>query len=298
MELEEWSCQFCHWCLRHWQEAAWAEQTSRSDTEDCNTVPIPNSPSSCECDADKVRSFGTTTSIVPTRVSAHKSDARGSNTLPIANFSSSRACHTGKSALIQHDHVNCAHSCFSSQLWRLNKDLGGFSDKPQESCADKICRWPPQRVDDIQFVSGYNITLCIRPDEKQLMTRGQKTYPLTHLFQVSRTIQEVSFEDLAALPRTLWKRVKYPEVYRTYPQDVSMNQIVKAVKAGLAVTDVRLHFYLKNRICHIMRKMISFQANDKINLLWIYLVIFIHLPDATVQFPHPHSANQHDSLFA
>uniref|UniRef100_A0A5K3FV43 Major sperm protein n=1 Tax=Mesocestoides corti TaxID=53468 RepID=A0A5K3FV43_MESCO len=154
------------------------------------------------------------------------------------------------------------------------------------------------RVDDIQFVSGYNITLCIRPDEKQLMTRGQKTYPLTHLFQVSRTIQEVSFEDLAALPRTLWKRVKYPEVYRTYPQDVSMNQIVKAVKAGLAVTDVRLHFYLKNRICHIMRKMISFQANDKINLLWIYLVIFIHLPDATVQFPHPHSANQHDSLFA
>uniref|UniRef100_A0A5K3FKM7 CN hydrolase domain-containing protein n=1 Tax=Mesocestoides corti TaxID=53468 RepID=A0A5K3FKM7_MESCO len=127
---------------------------------------------------------------------------------------------------------------FTMQLWRLNKVIGGFGEKSHVSASYQICRWPPQRVEDIQFVAGYNITLCVRLEASELMTRRQKTYPLTHLFQVSRTNLEVSFDDLAALPRTLWKRAKYPEVYRTYPQDVPLKQIVEAVKVGLTVTNM------------------------------------------------------------
>uniref|UniRef100_A0A5K3FEN2 Hexosyltransferase n=2 Tax=Mesocestoides corti TaxID=53468 RepID=A0A5K3FEN2_MESCO len=124
------------------------------------------------------------------------------------------------------------------QFWSLNKSFARISEKSQASDTDQICRWPPQRVDDIHFVSGYNITLCIRLEARPLMSKRQKTYLLTDLFRVSRTIKEVSFDDLAALPRALWKRVKYPEVYHTYPQDVSMRQVVEAVKTGHPVFDM------------------------------------------------------------
>ncbi|VDD75182.1 unnamed protein product [Mesocestoides corti] len=124
------------------------------------------------------------------------------------------------------------------QLWRLNKVLVGFGDKSHETATYQICRWPPRKLDDIHFVSGYNITLCVRLEASELETRRRKTYPLTDLFQLSQTNRQVSFDDLATLPRKLWKRVKYPEVYRTYPQDVPLKQIVEAVNAGLPVTDM------------------------------------------------------------
>ncbi|VDD78575.1 unnamed protein product, partial [Mesocestoides corti] len=57
-------------------------------------------------------------------------------------------------------------------------------------------------------------------------------------FTAGRARSIISFEELGRLSRRFWKLVRYPEVYRTYPQDVPLNQIIKAVKAGLPVTDM------------------------------------------------------------
>ncbi|VDD84015.1 unnamed protein product [Mesocestoides corti] len=59
------------------------------------------------------------------------------------------------------------------------------------------------------------------------------------------------------MPRSFWKQVKYPEVYRTYPQDVPMKQIVKDIKAGLPVS----HMPQYNFPIHILRTSKSVCAN-------------------------------------
>ncbi|VDD84016.1 unnamed protein product [Mesocestoides corti] len=61
---------------------------------------------------------------------------------------------------------------------------------------------------------------------------------LVDLFHNVTSLTSVSYGDLAELPRSFWEKVKYPDVYHTYPQDVPMKQIVKDIKAGLPVSDV------------------------------------------------------------
>ncbi|VDD83505.1 unnamed protein product [Mesocestoides corti] len=101
------------------------------------------------------------------------------------------------------------------------------------------CKWPPSMPEDIQSEEGeYNITLCVRPSPEATVKKTPKSYPLVDLFRKFRTPIKVSFEDLKTLPRPFWKWVKYPEVYHTYPQDVPLKQIVKAIKAGLPVFDM------------------------------------------------------------
>uniref|UniRef100_A0A5K3FV45 RNA-dependent RNA polymerase n=1 Tax=Mesocestoides corti TaxID=53468 RepID=A0A5K3FV45_MESCO len=105
--------------------------------------------------------------------------------------------------------------------------------------ANTHCKWPPNKLEDIMSVErGYDITLCVMRDLKLTKNRTSKLYPLKDLFHNVTSLTSVSYGDLAELPRSFWEKVKYPDVYHTYPQDVPMKQIVKDIKAGLPVSDM------------------------------------------------------------
>nr|CDS21079.1 galactosyltransferase [Echinococcus granulosus] len=100
-----------------------------------------------------------------------------------------------------------------------------------------VCKWPPKTVEEsYQWESGFDISICVRPDNNAFMNEGVKLYPIESLFKNATSEYGVSFEDLAKLPRKIWRTVRYPEVYKTYPQDVPLRQIVKDIKAGKPVS--------------------------------------------------------------
>ncbi|KAL5105258.1 Lactosylceramide 13-N-acetyl-beta-D-glucosaminyltransferase A [Taenia crassiceps] len=118
------------------------------------------------------------------------------------------------------------------------KSLQNYAPKVSRT-ADSVCKWPPTITDDTcQWDSGFDISICVRPDIKALNKSVSARYPLKALFQGSRLEKVVSFEELAQLPREMWKIVKYPEVYQTYPQDVPLRQLVKEIKAGNPVVNM------------------------------------------------------------
>uniref|UniRef100_A0A5K3FYG5 Hexosyltransferase n=1 Tax=Mesocestoides corti TaxID=53468 RepID=A0A5K3FYG5_MESCO len=123
----------------------------------------------------------------------------------------------------------------------LNKPGLAYIEKDEavdEIPASLTCKWPPSTPKDFYSEGGYNITLCVRLDPRLSPTRKPKKYPLSYVFRNWKGRSIISFEELGKLSRRFWKLVRYPEVYRTYPQDVPLKQIVKAVKAGLPVTDM------------------------------------------------------------
>nr|CDS21080.1 galactosyltransferase [Echinococcus granulosus] len=102
---------------------------------------------------------------------------------------------------------------------------------------NSICKWPPATVNDThRWKSGFDISICILPNFNEVMSSGVKRYRMKGLFWGSHSKHSVSFEDLAKLPRKIWRTVRYPEVYKTYPQDVPLRQIVKDIKAGKPVS--------------------------------------------------------------
>uniref|UniRef100_A0A5K3F7U3 Hexosyltransferase n=2 Tax=Mesocestoides corti TaxID=53468 RepID=A0A5K3F7U3_MESCO len=100
------------------------------------------------------------------------------------------------------------------------------------------CKWPPSTREDTHYGRGHNITLCVRQDSSASEINTPKKYPLSNLFRGLKGRNAISFEDLGMMPRRFWKLAIYPQVYRTYPQDVPLKRIVKSVKAGLPVTDM------------------------------------------------------------
>ncbi|VDK49028.1 unnamed protein product [Taenia asiatica] len=102
-----------------------------------------------------------------------------------------------------------------------------------------VCKWPPKVVDDTyQWDSGFDISICVRPDVNASNNSANIRYPLKTLFQGAQSEEVVSFEEIAELPRGMWETVKYPEVYQTYPQDVPLKQLVNDIKAGSPVAYV------------------------------------------------------------
>ncbi|KAL5971659.1 hypothetical protein TSMEX_000581 [Taenia solium] len=95
-----------------------------------------------------------------------------------------------------------------------------------------VCKWPPKFADDTyQWESGFDISICVRPDVNASKNSVNIRYPLKALFHDAQSEKVVSFEELAELPREMCKTVKYSEIYQTYPQDVSLKQLVDDIKA-------------------------------------------------------------------
>lgn len=123
---------------------------------------------------------------------------------------------------------------FHVGTWRLD------NNEPEvRSTENLVCKWPPKTADDTyQWDSGFDITICVRPDVNASSNSVNMLYPLKALFQDAQSEEVVSFEEIAELPRGMWETVKYPEVYQTYPQDVPLKQLVNDIKAGSPVAYV------------------------------------------------------------
>ncbi|KAL5105216.1 Lactosylceramide 13-N-acetyl-beta-D-glucosaminyltransferase A [Taenia crassiceps] len=117
-------------------------------------------------------------------------------------------------------------------------DLLPQDNSPEVNSVEKaMCRWPPTIVNQAyQWPNGFDISVCVRPSVNALLNDDNRRYLIRSLFRGSFAQRAVSFEDLAELPRKLWRKVKYTKVYNTYPQDVPLRQIVSDIKAGNPVS--------------------------------------------------------------
>ncbi|VDM35841.1 unnamed protein product [Hydatigera taeniaeformis] len=100
------------------------------------------------------------------------------------------------------------------------------------------CRWPPPDIKSIMVNKGFNITLCVRSSRHASAHKRVKKYALQDLFALSKFRGSITFEGLSLLPHRFWERVKKPQIYLTYPQDVPMSDIVEAVKGGYRVPEM------------------------------------------------------------
>lgn len=101
------------------------------------------------------------------------------------------------------------------------------------------CRWPPVVPDDIRTNdSTYNFTLCIKLRTNASENDSITTYPIKSLFRNMTGDKWVSFKEIGNYDRSIWKLAIYPNVWRTYPQDVQASKVIKAIKAGSSVTVV------------------------------------------------------------
>ena len=129
---------------------------------------------------------------------------------------------------------------------KYNNDKKPSIDDPIDSHKqDKVitqpsCRWPPHHRNDIIVNGAYNITICVRVTEQNLTDSGPKKYPLNQLFEIPGGNIYVTYENLSLLPREVWNRVKKPNIYQVYPQDVFMSEIVTQIKGGHPVSKVSL----------------------------------------------------------
>lgn len=108
---------------------------------------------------------------------------------------------------------------------------------------DTSCYWPPLDIAEIENDGAYNVTICIKFNDDSGYNSAPKGYPIGNLFFNQTTDKNVTFEELGMLPRELFRNAKYPDIYRTYPQDVPMKQIVQRIKEGLPVSYVSKIFY-------------------------------------------------------
>lgn len=103
------------------------------------------------------------------------------------------------------------------------------------------CKWPPDSLTDIERNGAYEITICIDFTSDAERNSIPKRYIVGDLFhnitQLNKSIANVSisFEELGSLPRHMFKKAKYPEIYKTFPQDVPMKDIVQSIKLGRQV---------------------------------------------------------------
>ena len=114
-----------------------------------------------------------------------------------------------------------------------------------------IGNWPPSKVEQILSLdnSNFDITLKIRLTTRaSTYSASLKRYFLHELFQVHQTSTTVSFDELPQIMPNYTGRIRYPEIYRTYPQDVPIKKLVADIKAGVPVDFVS---DFGNNILHI-----------------------------------------------
>ncbi|KAL5971668.1 hypothetical protein TSMEX_000590 [Taenia solium] len=115
-----------------------------------------------------------------------------------------------------------------------------FTNEEEELIASTQCQWPPSDINNIMVNKVFNVALCVQGSRRARAYRRVKEYTLQELFGLSKIKGSVTFEGMSLLPRRFWNRMRVPRVYQTYPQDVPMSDIVKAVKQGHSVPEVSL----------------------------------------------------------
>ena len=114
-----------------------------------------------------------------------------------------------------------------------------LTDQGDNRRTESNCKWPPSRPPDVSESAPFNITICARPF-RSLTHQTVVKYYLSDLFKLPPHFpnRQVTFDDLASLPDSLWNLAKYPDIYSTYPQHVPIVDLVRKIKRGQQVSHV------------------------------------------------------------
>ena len=104
------------------------------------------------------------------------------------------------------------------------------------------CRWPPLNLSDIQSGDAFNLTICVQFAETSI---GQEMhvprYKLHEIFNVDPTNETISFQELVNKSEKVQEKIRYPEIWKTYPQDFPFNELFRAIKEGRPINYVRIN---------------------------------------------------------
>ncbi|VDM25890.1 unnamed protein product, partial [Hydatigera taeniaeformis] len=101
-----------------------------------------------------------------------------------------------------------------------------------------LCRWPPTTPNDIRTTSNtYNITICVHKDSQSLAIKSDPTYSMKSLCRDVTSNRSITFKEFGECDPSICKSPIYPDVYRTYPQDVPIKEILRSIKSGVPVSE-------------------------------------------------------------
>lgn len=108
----------------------------------------------------------------------------------------------------------------------------------------EVCRWPPVKVSDIKVGDAFNLSICVQfMEDEQGGAASVKRYRMHEILKTPPSNRTVTFDDLGRLSGRIQRKMRYPEVWKTYPQDVPYEEVVQDIKAGRPVSYVG--FFLK-----------------------------------------------------
>lgn len=111
-------------------------------------------------------------------------------------------------------------------------------DKTFPHIGPTLCRWPPATPNEIRITHNtYNITICVQVPSRSLAAKSVTTYPIQSLFRNVKIDNWVSYKEMGECDPSIFKYPIYPDVYRTYPQDVPIKSIINAIKSGSPVSE-------------------------------------------------------------
>lgn len=123
--------------------------------------------------------------------------------------------------------------------WHSSRSTKDFNNNALLHIKTIPCRWPPIILDDIRTNDNtYNFTLCVRLLPYASGNDSIITYPIQSLFRNMESGKWVSFKEIGSYNRSIWRLAIYPNVWRTYPQDVPTKKVIKAIKSGSPVSVV------------------------------------------------------------
>nr|CDS21052.1 beta 13 n galactosyltransferase [Echinococcus granulosus] len=128
----------------------------------------------------------------------------------------------------------CLIICY---MWNFSRSTRAANEIKLPYTNTIHCRWPPLTLDHIRTENNaYNLTLCTKLRTNASENSSTTTYLIQSLFRNVTGKKWVSFEEIGDYDRSIWKRAIYPNVYRTYPQDVPIKYEIKAIKSGFPVS--------------------------------------------------------------
>lgn len=83
------------------------------------------------------------------------------------------------------------------------------------------------------------MTICVTFNDEAIKVNSKpKRYPVRDLFVLPESNETVDFEELGRLPRSYFSKVKEAEIFKTYPQNIPMKEIVTNITNGIPVSYV------------------------------------------------------------
>lgn len=106
------------------------------------------------------------------------------------------------------------------------------------------CRWPPVNIADMRSGDAFNLWICFRSTARAFENgKVEKRYRMDEIFKVNSTNETISFREMVNMSDSLQHKIRYPEIWNTYPQDVPIKEIIPKIRAGQPIDHVSLEHW-------------------------------------------------------